>query len=109
MAKPSFKRLGTPIDVSNVQALAASIANPADVPPRDVRPEAKADPVASVAEIDLPVIDFSRLLHRRFSREENFAGGDGEESGGRTGGVLYYISGPTAGSEDQLLSPLSKS
>ncbi|THU55213.1 hypothetical protein C4D60_Mb11t04210 [Musa balbisiana] len=71
MAKPSFQRLGTSIDVPNVQALAASIANPADVPPRYVRPEAKADPVVSDGDSELPVIDFSRLLHRRFSREES--------------------------------------
>ncbi|URD81778.1 S-norcoclaurine synthase 1 [Musa troglodytarum] len=71
MAKPSFQRLGTSIDVPNVQALAASIANPADVPPRYVRPEAKADPVVSDGDSELPVIDFSRLLHRGFSREES--------------------------------------
>ncbi|CAL9204527.1 unnamed protein product [Musa hybrid cultivar] len=71
MAKSSFQRVGTSIDVPNVQALAASIANPADVPPRFVRPEAKADPVASDGESELPVIDFSRLLHHRFSREES--------------------------------------
>ncbi|CAD5195354.1 2-oxoglutarate-dependent dioxygenase 11-like [Musa acuminata AAA Group] len=71
MATPSFQRLGTSIDVPNVQALAASIANPADVPPRYVRPEAKADPVVSDGDSELPVIDFSRLLHRRFSREES--------------------------------------
>ncbi|CAL9208105.1 unnamed protein product [Musa hybrid cultivar] len=71
MAEPSFQRLGTSIDVPNVQALAASIANPADVPPRYVRPEAKADPVVSDGDSELPVIDFSRLLHHRFSREES--------------------------------------
>ncbi|CAL9204529.1 unnamed protein product [Musa hybrid cultivar] len=71
MAKPSFQRLGTSIDVPNVQALAASIANPADVPPRYVRPEAKAVPVVSDGDSELPVIDFSRLLHHRFSREES--------------------------------------
>ncbi|URD77788.1 S-norcoclaurine synthase 1 [Musa troglodytarum] len=71
MAKPSFQRLGTSIDVPNVQALAASIANPADVPPRYVRPEAEADPVVSDGDSELPVIDFSRLLHRGFSREES--------------------------------------
>ncbi|CAD5195352.1 unnamed protein product [Musa acuminata subsp. malaccensis] len=71
MAKPSFQRLGTSIDVPNVQALAASIANPADVPPRYVRPEAKADPVVSDGDSELPVIDFSRLLHHRFSKEES--------------------------------------
>ncbi|CAL9204551.1 unnamed protein product [Musa hybrid cultivar] len=71
MAKPSFQCLGTSIDVPNVQALAASIANPADVPPRYVRPEAKADPVVSDGDSELPVIDFSRLLHHRFSREES--------------------------------------
>jgi len=71
MAKPSFQRLGTSIDVPNVQALAASIANPADVPPRYVRPEAKAVPVVSDGHSELPVIDFSRLLHHRFSREES--------------------------------------
>uniref|UniRef100_A0A804L437 Fe2OG dioxygenase domain-containing protein n=1 Tax=Musa acuminata subsp. malaccensis TaxID=214687 RepID=A0A804L437_MUSAM len=70
MAKPSFQRLGTSIDVPNVQALAASIANPADVPPRYVRTEAKADPVVSDGDSELPVIDFSRLLHHRFSKEE---------------------------------------
>ncbi|CAL9204533.1 unnamed protein product [Musa hybrid cultivar] len=71
MASPSFQRLGTSIDVPNVQALAASIANPADVPPRYVRPEAKADRVVSDGHSELPVIDFSRLLHHRFSREES--------------------------------------
>ncbi|CAL9130703.1 unnamed protein product [Musa acuminata var. zebrina] len=71
MAKPSFQCLGTSIDVPNVQALAASIANPADVPPRYVRPEAKADRVVSDGDSELPVIDFSRLLHHRFSREES--------------------------------------
>nr|XP_009387721.2 PREDICTED: S-norcoclaurine synthase 1-like [Musa acuminata subsp. malaccensis] len=71
MAKPSFQCLGTSIDVPNVQTLAASIANPADVPPRYVRPEAKADPVVSDGDSELPVIDFSRLLHHRFSKEDS--------------------------------------
>ncbi|CAL9208102.1 unnamed protein product [Musa hybrid cultivar] len=71
MAKTRFQLLGTSIDAPNVQALAASIANPADVPPRYVRPEAKADPIVSDGDSELPVIDFSRLLHRRFSREES--------------------------------------
>ncbi|RWW38700.1 hypothetical protein BHE74_00056074 [Ensete ventricosum] len=71
MVNPSVQRLGSSIDVPSVQSLAASIANPAHVPPRYVRPEAKADPVASDGESELPVIDFSRLLHHRFSREES--------------------------------------
>ncbi|CAL9162202.1 unnamed protein product [Musa hybrid cultivar] len=69
--KVSFQNIGTSIPVDNVQALAASVADSGAVPPRYIRPEVNAYPVAQDGDGELPVIDFARLLDLRFSQEES--------------------------------------
>lgn len=69
--KVSFRNIGTSIPVDNVQALAASVADSGAVPPRYIRPEVNAYPVAQDGDGELPVIDFARLLDLRFSQEES--------------------------------------
>lgn len=63
--------VGGSIKAPNVQALsAATLADPTvDVPDRYIRPEIDAEPVAEA--VDLPVIDFGRLLAPSFSNEES--------------------------------------
>lgn len=74
MEDVSSQSAGTTMAVDNVQALAAAIANSGNnvAPPRYIRPEAKADPVAEDCQSELlPVVDLARLLDRHFSREES--------------------------------------
>lgn len=59
------------LPVANVQALAAA-SGQNEVPPRYLRPEAQADPVAHDGNsLEIPVIDMSRLLQTRSSRDES--------------------------------------
>ncbi|KAG1354441.1 putative S-norcoclaurine synthase 1 [Cocos nucifera] len=60
------------LPVANVQALAAASDGLNEVPPRYLRPEAEADPVARVGDsLEVPVIDMSRLLQPELSRDES--------------------------------------
>ncbi|XP_074575101.1 2-oxoglutarate-dependent dioxygenase 11-like [Curcuma longa] len=66
-AEVSYMDVATSISVDNVQALAAVVT---DVPPRYLRPEVAADPVAPPNQTSLPVIDLRRLLDASSHREE---------------------------------------
>ncbi|XP_010919592.2 S-norcoclaurine synthase 1 [Elaeis guineensis] len=60
------------LPVAKVQALAAASNGLNEVPPRYLRPEAEADPVARDGDsLEIPVIDMSRLLQSESSRDES--------------------------------------
>jgi isopenicillin N synthase-like dioxygenase len=61
---------GYTLTVPNVQALATSLDKSSPIPERYVRSEAEVDPIASNDEIELPVIDFAKLIDPEFSEEE---------------------------------------
>ncbi|KAF5180431.1 S-norcoclaurine synthase [Thalictrum thalictroides] len=62
-----LKEFGGSLPVENVQALASK--NSKHIPARYVRPELESDAV-STESLEIPIIDFSRLLNQQFSCEE---------------------------------------
>ncbi|KAJ3706702.1 hypothetical protein LUZ61_010407 [Rhynchospora tenuis] len=58
------------LPVPNVQALATFLDKSSQFPERYVRPEAKVDQLARTNKVELPVIDFSKLIDPEFSKEE---------------------------------------
>ncbi|XP_042414725.1 2-oxoglutarate-dependent dioxygenase 11-like [Zingiber officinale] len=63
----SYLDVATSIAVDNVQALAAVVT---DVPPRYLRPEVAADPVAPPNQTSLPIVDLRMLIDASSHREE---------------------------------------